>query len=243
MTTKRSGPKAANAKSKYEPTSQERTAMANHRAREAISLGPRLKVPNDEFAEISTDHPDEAVGFALLMEALGTADVDFLTGLLGQLAKVGANGQQIDERALNFALSLVKGIKPKDQIETMLAAQMAAVHIETMRCARRLEYVENIPQQESVERAFNKLARTFATQMDALKRYRTGGEQKVTVQHVSVGEGGQAIVGNVTQAPAKTAPEKTAASTPVLTDSRTPAMTAVGKPTPAVVPFKRKSGK
>jgi hypothetical protein len=63
------------------------------------------------------------------------------------------------------------------------------------------------------------------------------------VQHVSVGEGGQAIVGNVTQAPAKTVPEKTAASPPVLTDSRTSAVTAVRKPAPAVIPFKRKSSK
>ncbi len=47
--------------------------------------------------------------------------------------------------------------------------------------------------------------RTFATQMETLKRYRTGGEQKVTVQHVSVSEGGQAIVGNVTQAPRENA--------------------------------------
>jgi len=30
------------------------------------------------------------------------------------------------------------------------------------------------------------------------KRYRTGGEQKVTVEHVHVHEGGQAIVGSVT---------------------------------------------
>ena len=35
-------------------------------------------------------------------------------------------------------------------------------------------------------------------QMEALKRYRTGGEQWVTVQHVTVNEGGQAIVGAVT---------------------------------------------
>ena len=36
--------------------------------------------------------------------------------------------------------------------------------------------------------------------MDTPKRYRTGGEQKVTVQHqhVTVNEGGQAVVGNVT---------------------------------------------
>ena len=83
-------------------------------------------------------------------------------------------------------VSVVKGIQPRDQIETMLAAQMAAVHMATMRFARRLAHVDNIPQQDSAERAFNKLARTFAAQMEALKRYRTGGEQKVSVQHVSV---------------------------------------------------------
>src|SRR5260370_1156340 len=37
---------------------------------------------------------------------------------------------------------------------------------------------------DSAERAFNKLSQTFAVQVEALKRYRTGGEQKVTVQHV-----------------------------------------------------------
>ena len=34
--------------------------------------------------------------------------------------------------------------------------------------------------------------------MDALKQYRTGGEQRVTVEHVTVNEVGKAIVGNVT---------------------------------------------
>jgi hypothetical protein len=32
-------------------------------------------------------------------------------------------------------------------------------------------------QQDSAERAFNKLARTFAAQVETLKRYRGGGEQ------------------------------------------------------------------
>lgn len=84
----------------------------------------------------------------------------------------------------------------------MLAAQMAAVHNATMIFARRLNHVESIPQQDSAERAFNKLARTFAAQVEALKRYRSGGEEKMTVQHVHVAEGGQAIVGNV-NAPAE----------------------------------------
>ena len=62
----------------------------------------------------------------------------------------------------------------------MLASQMAAVHMATMTFARRLNHIENIPQQDSAERAFNKLARTFARQVEALKRYRTGGEHRVS---------------------------------------------------------------
>src|SRR5204863_8773989 len=91
--------------------------------------------------------------------------------------------------------------EPRDEIEAMLAAQMAAVHSATMTFTRRLAHVENIPQQDSAARAFNTLARTFTAQMEALKRYRTGGEQKVTVQHVTVNEGGQAVVGNVSHRP------------------------------------------
>jgi hypothetical protein len=34
-------------------------------------------------------------------------------------------------------------------------------------------------------------------QLAAFKNYRTGGEQRVTVTHVNVGDGGQAIVGNL----------------------------------------------
>ena len=43
----------------------------------------------------------------------------------------------------------------------------------------------------------NRLSRTYATLLDALNRHRGKGQQKVTVEHVHVHEGGQAIVGNV----------------------------------------------
>jgi hypothetical protein len=66
-----------------------------------------------------------------------------------------------------------------------------------MTLARRLNHVKEIPQQDSAERAFNKLCRTFAVLVETLKRYRSGGEQTVRVEHVTVNEGGQAIVGNV----------------------------------------------
>jgi len=222
---------------KYQPNAREQIALRKHIARRNADTAPRLKVLDDE---IRVDHPDRAVGNSLLMEALGTGDFTFYAGLLLQLANAGATGYQIQEQDLNFMLSVVKGAKPRDQFETMLAAQMAAIHIATMTFARRLRHVENIPQQDSAERALNKLARTYAAQLEALKRYRTGGEQKVTVQHVSVSDGGQAIVGNVTRAPAETAPEKTAEARPAIIESQqqTP-ITMTSEPAREPAPIQR----
>lgn len=130
-------------------------------------------------------------------KAFGSADINFIKGLTRQLVSIGKQGNVPDEQGIGFVTSVVRGIEPQDQIEAMLASQMAAVHLATMTFGRRLAHVENIPQQDSAERAFNKLARTFAAQVEALKRYRTGGQQHVTVKHVTVNEGGQAIVGSV----------------------------------------------
>jgi hypothetical protein len=184
----------------YEPTPREEKALGAFRARRKDRKpAPRIKVANEKgLAKLVPDHPEPEIGEALLMEALGTADPYFVDGLLGQLANVGTQGRDVDERGINFLLAVVNGVESKDQVEAMLAAQMAAVHNATMTFARRLAHVDNIPQQDSAERAFNKLARTFAAQVEALKRYRTGGEQTVRVEHVTVNKGGQAIVGTVT---------------------------------------------
>jgi hypothetical protein len=226
-------------KQKYEPTEREKTAFDRYRAQKAAApAAPRMKV-DKKAATIAPDHPDAPLAYALLREALGTVSVDFTNGLLSQLANAGSHGRQIDADALNFMLSVVTGIKPKDQLEAMLAAQMAAIHMATMTFARGLAHVETIQQQDSAERALNKLARTFAMQMEALKRYRTGGEQKVTVQHVSVNEGGQAIVGNVNQAAGGIAAEKPVTTTPALTDARQQAMPIIETPA-QVVPLRTK---
>jgi hypothetical protein len=236
---KKREPEAAEAK--YQLTSQEQTALGKHLARRAVETpAPRMKVETGEKGTtLSLHHPNKAIGSALLMEALGTANADFVDGLVGQLASIVTNGQ-IDEGALNFMIAVINGIKPKDQLEAMLAAQMAVVHMATLTFARQLPLVQTLQQQDSAERALNKLARTYATQMEALRRYRTGGEQKVTVQHVSVSEGGQAIVGNVTQAAGNTEPQKPENSLPALTDAQKPAMAILGEPERAPVALRRR---
>jgi hypothetical protein len=191
---KNAAPKAQDTDAKpYVPTPAEVETLKAYRAARA-KRGPRLKVLG---SDISIDHSDPALGSILLLKAIGSMDGDFLGGLTKQLVNAGSQGPKVDEHGINFMLAVIKGVEPRDQIEAMLAAQMAAVHMATMTFARRLAHVDNIPQQDSASNAFNKLARTFTAQVEALKRYRSGGEQKMTVQHVHVAEGGQAIVGNV----------------------------------------------
>jgi hypothetical protein len=191
-------PKAQDDETKpYEPTPAEAETLKAYRAALA-KRGPRLKVvvTGNNEVDIGVHHPDSAIGAVALMHALGTTDYDFYDGLIGQLVNA-SKGKEASESGTNFMLSVIKGIEPRDQIEAMLSAQMAAVHMASMTFARRLAHVDTIQQQDSASNAFNKLTRTFAAQAEALKRYRSGGEQKMTVQHVHVAEGGQAIVGNV----------------------------------------------
>ena len=177
----------------------------------------------------SLDHPNKLVGRGVLREALGTADSDFCDGIINQLIRAASHDGKVNERELNFMLSVIKGIRPKDELEAMLGAQMmAAVHVTSMKLAnRQISDSETLQQQDSAERAFNKLTRTFIMLVEALKRHRTGGEQKVTVQHVSVSEGGQAIVGNVTQTSRGVPSKKSGKLVLPVTDARQPAMAIV----------------
>jgi hypothetical protein len=200
----------------YEPTEEELAALNRILDRKSTI---RFKAA-DGASSLVLDHPEPTLGHALLAEALGISDPDLLSGTLTHLKSLSPHGNGPDADALNFALSLIKGMKPRDELEAMLAAQMAAVHLATMSLAGSLFRAQSIPQRDSAERALNKLARTFATQLEALKRYRTGGEQKVVVQHVSVSDGSQAIVGNVTtQVSREKSSEKPAL--PALIDAQT----------------------
>jgi hypothetical protein len=115
------------------------------------------------------------------------------------LVKASVSGEKPDEVSLSFMISMVKSIKPRDSVEAMLVAQMVSVHVMAMRCAYHLANAEDIARQDSAGRALGRLARTFPAQMEALNRYRNNGEPAITVQNVSVQDGGKAIVGNVTQ--------------------------------------------
>jgi hypothetical protein len=95
-------------------------------------------------------------------------------------------------------VSALVGIGPNDEIEGMIAAQLIAAHNASMECYRRAMLGEQTFEghRENLNQA-NKLSRTYAVLLDALNRHRGKGQQKVTVEHVHVHSGGQAVVGMV----------------------------------------------
>jgi len=120
-------------------------------------------------------------------------------GILRQLVRASVKGERPDELNLAFMISMIQSIKPRDCVEAMLVAQMVSVHVMAMRCAHHLASAQDAAQLDSAGRALARLARTFPAQIEALNRYRSKGEPVVTVQNVSIADGGNAIVGNVTQ--------------------------------------------
>ncbi len=73
-----------------------------------------------------------------------------------------------------------------------------------MECYRRamIEGQTFVGRSEALTQA-NKLSRTYAGLLDTLNRHRGKGQQKVTVEHVHVHPGGQAVVGMVAPTPAQ----------------------------------------
>lgn len=136
-----------------------------------------------------------------LCQIFGTSDEQQANALLSHCLKPLKADEASDEHPANdertFMLSVIRDLAPRDPVERMLAVQMAATHVATIRSARWLANIQNIPQAQAHYTGFNKLARTFAAQVDTLRKHRNGGKQTVTVQHVNVSDGGQAIVGHV----------------------------------------------
>ena len=160
------------------------------------AAAPRVKLLSHGFAIY---HPDPELGERLMADALGVADREAMHGILRQLVKASVSGESFDEVNLSFMISMVKSIKPRDSVEAMLVAQMVSVHVMAMRCAHHLANADDLAQHDSAARALGRLTRTFPAQIEALNRYRSQGEPAITVQNVSIGDGGKAIVGNVTQ--------------------------------------------
>lgn len=101
-----------------------------------------------------------------------------------------------------LAVDAADSINAANSPEKMLAHQLALTHEMAMRLADRAMSFEHQSAGDQVEtcRLVNATARlmgVFQEGLLTLQKLRTGGTQTVTVQHVSIAPGAQAVIGNV----------------------------------------------
>lgn len=96
-----------------------------------------------------------------------------------------------------MALDVADTIQADNSIEKMLAHQMAAIHDAGMRTMQRANVTQDIALAARLLNSASRCFDTFQRAALAVERLRGKQEQRILVQHVNVGQGGQAVIGNI----------------------------------------------
>ena len=124
----------------------------------------------------------------------------FFTLLANQIldaTKINRHYEADATQRYNAAIAAFHQIAPVGPLEGMLATQLIACHMAMMDCYAHLNRTNDRITHEYHLNHVNKLSRTSVALLEALNRHRRKGQQKVTVEHVHVHAGGQAVVGTV----------------------------------------------
>ncbi len=162
-------------------------------------MSVKRKAAGNQRTTVDITDPESAKG---AMKHIGGSLSDHWNVILfNQAARtlwIGHSDEEGKDRQYKAMASALIGIAPKDEIEGMITAQLLAAHNAAMECYRRAMHSEQTfeGRRENLNQA-NKLSRSYAVLLEALNRHRGKGQQKVTVEHVHVHSGGQAVVGVV----------------------------------------------
>lgn len=155
-----------------------------------------IKTPVNEIA------PQDIVRSKALQKALGVSENDLTNQKINEIGQLLWFHEDASEETKHArivrALELYESLEPADGAEGMLAAQMVGAHDAALECLKRAALSnQTFAGRDMALKHANKLMTLYTQQLAALNKHRGKGQQKVTVEHVNVAAGGQAIVGNV----------------------------------------------
>jgi hypothetical protein len=198
------------------PNEVERAEIEKARKR-TKARAPRIAVHIEDRGTrapvVYPDHSDDEGHRYRLADAFGTRSLQFVNSMLRGLGNATADHSlnldfgpaNPDQVELNAALAVIDGVRPKDEIEAMLAAHMAVANIVLLELIARTRgavaghrYEGNgIKRLDVLGNLTTKFMRTYTMQVEALTKKRRKGQQNIKVKHVHVYAGGQAVVGAI----------------------------------------------
>jgi hypothetical protein len=182
------------------------TTQSNTGIAQCDALAPRSRMPRLELscasdgsltATLEAGSPEE---FASLFGASGREFADqAVHDLLNVALTAAPKPGTVNTSTVNAMLQAVGAVRPVDELEAMLAVQMAAFHHVTLCCLRRSQQSTATLEGRALNLSqANKCARSFTALLDTLNRHRGKcTTQRVIVENVTVEAGGQAVVGAV----------------------------------------------
>jgi hypothetical protein len=188
------------------PTPAQKRQIRNARKQVAAKMpAPEVRIGQDAHGRpvLGLPHTDEAGWQAQVKAAFGTVSGAFVDAeILRLLAALRATRDDLPlETKVNAALAVIAGVAPRNEVEALLAVQMALTHIAAMRMLTEVNRLSPHVSTGGVAIAgtiSTKLLRAFVGQAEALAKLRRPAVQVVRVERVNVAAGGQAIVGAVT---------------------------------------------
>jgi hypothetical protein len=134
-----------------------------------------------------------------LIKQTGIRDIvpDVVKAIMSPLINLIANRDGDDTgSALNKSITLIAASNPKNQLELMLATQLAMTHITLGKGARLLDHnYKDVQTINSLGNLYTKLSRLGIDQINTLERMKGKSQQKIIVEKVNIEAGGQAAIG------------------------------------------------
>jgi hypothetical protein len=166
-----------------ERTADEQALVDAWQSRPRVEQLPQF-TEGDAPGTVVPDTDDTALWYARLAKAMGLRNEQMMEALMNQAANCLGGGPA---QAPNVAVASIQSIGPRDGVEAMLAVQMTATHAVAMQMLQRAAREQpSCEVYDSIVNRAVKLLRTYTAQLEALKRYRSAGEQRVVVQHQHV---------------------------------------------------------
>ena len=122
---------------------------------------------------------------------------DVVKAIMSPLINLIANRDGDDTgSALNKSITLIAASDPKNQLELMLATQLAMTHITLGKSARLLDQnYKDVQTINSLGNLYTKLSRLGIDQINTLERMKGKGQQKIIVEKANIEAGGKAAIG------------------------------------------------
>jgi len=148
---------------------------------------PRFTVAVMAGGEVITHHDQE------LVDTLAAPNVAALDASAHRLDLITRMGTDVSAMALDTSDTM----GASNSLEKMLAHQMAVLHENAMRNASKAALEQDPGHSVKMMNLSIRSMETFQKGCLTLKRLRGTGDQKITIEHVNVMQGGQAVIGSI----------------------------------------------